>query len=250
MRATLRPSTDGHARVTRPPAALESRPAPPPLIRLFPARHARPSRPCPPCRRSVSPHRKGRCGAVVRGLLERLPDRPAGARRVLDLAQHPISLRRRFVVRLGMREWFFGLYLVANLAIILFSIWLWSRGMTAEAVFVGLWAPTLDLLYVMFVVTFKPFERGRPSRRARPSVPSRPVRRSPRCSGAPTVTCSRGDRHPAYLLRRNLATRSCAGEDEHFLCKSLAYLMRPTSASRPRFGNPGVVRWETSWTRT
>jgi hypothetical protein len=31
--------------------------------------------------------------------------------------------------------------------------------MTAEAVFVGLWAPTLDLLYVMFVVTFKPFER-------------------------------------------------------------------------------------------
>jgi hypothetical protein len=61
-------------------------------------------------------------------------------------------------VRLGMREWFFGLYLVANLAIILFSIWLWSRGMTAEAVFVGLWAPTLDLLYVMCVVTFKPFE--------------------------------------------------------------------------------------------
>ena len=61
-------------------------------------------------------------------------------------------------MRLGMREWFFGLYLVANLAIILFSIWLWSRGMTAEAVFVGLWAPTLDLLYVMFVVTFKPVE--------------------------------------------------------------------------------------------
>ena len=62
-------------------------------------------------------------------------------------------------MRLGMREWFFGLYLVANLAIILFSIWLWSRGMTGEAIFVGLWAPTLDLLYVMFVVTFKPFER-------------------------------------------------------------------------------------------
>jgi len=61
-------------------------------------------------------------------------------------------------VRLGMREWFFGLYLAANLAIITFSIWLWSRGMTAEAVFVGLWAPTLDLLYVMFVVTFKPVE--------------------------------------------------------------------------------------------
>jgi len=58
-----------------------------------------------------------------------------------------------------MREWFFGLYLVANLAIILFSIWVWSRGTTAEAIFVGLWAPTLDLLYVMFFVTFKPFER-------------------------------------------------------------------------------------------
>ena len=46
MRATLRPSTDGHARVTRPPAALESQPAPPPLIRLFP-REARPTEPTP-----------------------------------------------------------------------------------------------------------------------------------------------------------------------------------------------------------
>ena len=62
-------------------------------------------------------------------------------------------------MRLGMREVFFGLYLFANLAIILFSIWIWSRGMTGEAIFVGLWAPTLDLLYVMFVITFKPFER-------------------------------------------------------------------------------------------
>ena len=44
MRATLRPPTDGHARVTRPPAALESQPAPPPLIRLFP-REARPTEP-------------------------------------------------------------------------------------------------------------------------------------------------------------------------------------------------------------
>jgi hypothetical protein len=70
-------------------------------------------------------------------------------------------------VRLGMRELFFGLYLAANLAIILFSIWLWSRGLTGEAVFVGLWAPTLDLLYVMFVITFKPFERrAMPSPRA------------------------------------------------------------------------------------
>ena len=62
-------------------------------------------------------------------------------------------------MRFGMREVFFGLYLFANLAIILFSIWIWSRGMTGEAIFVGLWAPTLDLLYVMFVLTFKPFER-------------------------------------------------------------------------------------------
>ena len=70
-------------------------------------------------------------------------------------------------MRLGMRELFFGLYLAANLAIILFSIWLWSRGMTGEAVFVVLWAPTLDLLYVMFVITFKPFERrAMPSPRA------------------------------------------------------------------------------------
>ena len=70
-------------------------------------------------------------------------------------------------MRLGMRELFFGLYLAANLAIILFSIWLWSRGMTGEAVFVGLWAPTLDLLYVMFVITFTPFERrAMPSPRA------------------------------------------------------------------------------------
>jgi hypothetical protein len=61
-----------------------------------------------------------------------------------------------------LREWFFGLYLVANVAIILFSIWLWSRGMTAEAVFVGLWAPTLDLLYVMFIITFKPFDHRAP----------------------------------------------------------------------------------------
>ena len=47
MRAILRPSTDGHARATRPPAALEARPAPPPLIRLFP-RGARPTGPDAP----------------------------------------------------------------------------------------------------------------------------------------------------------------------------------------------------------
>ena len=37
MRATLRPSTDGQARVTRPPAAVDSQAAPPPLIRRFPS---------------------------------------------------------------------------------------------------------------------------------------------------------------------------------------------------------------------
>jgi hypothetical protein len=47
MRATLRPSTDGHARVTRLPAALESQPAPPPLIRRFP-RAASPTEPAVP----------------------------------------------------------------------------------------------------------------------------------------------------------------------------------------------------------
>ncbi len=62
-------------------------------------------------------------------------------------------------MRFGMRELFFGLYLVANLAIITFSIWIWSRGQTSEAIFVGLWAPTLNLLYVMFFITFKPFEQ-------------------------------------------------------------------------------------------
>ena len=47
MRATLRPSTDGHARATRPPAALEARAAPPPLIRVFP-REASPTEPAAP----------------------------------------------------------------------------------------------------------------------------------------------------------------------------------------------------------
>ena len=47
MRATLRPSTDGHARLTRPPAALDTQPAPPPLIRRFP-RAASPTEPAVP----------------------------------------------------------------------------------------------------------------------------------------------------------------------------------------------------------
>ena len=47
MRATFRPSTDGHAQVRRSLAALESRPAPPPLIRLFP-RDASPAEPAAP----------------------------------------------------------------------------------------------------------------------------------------------------------------------------------------------------------
>ena len=47
MHETLRPSTDGHARVTRPPAALGARPAPPPLIRFVP-REASPTEPAAP----------------------------------------------------------------------------------------------------------------------------------------------------------------------------------------------------------
>ncbi len=47
MHATLRPSTDGRARGTRPPAALNSQPTPPPLIRLFP-RDASPAEPAAP----------------------------------------------------------------------------------------------------------------------------------------------------------------------------------------------------------
>ena len=160
------------------------------------------------------------------------------------------------IVRLGMREWFFGLYLVANLAIILFSIWLWSRGMTAEAVFVGLWAPTLDLLYVMVVVTFTPFERGRPSRRARPSVPSRPgaarrgIAAQHLTEGLPwmtrgrwmardhpvTVTCSRGDRPPPTSSAENLATRQLRAAKANISCAkawhtSCAPLLRRGPAS-------------------
>lgn len=54
----------------------------------------------------------------------------------------------------------FGAYLLVNLAIIVFSISLWFRGMPSEAIFVGLWAPTLNLLYLMFVLTFEPFRRS------------------------------------------------------------------------------------------
>jgi len=61
MRATLRPSTDGHARVTRPPAALESRPTPPSLIRLFPreASPTEPAVPSPPRVGEPAPHGAG-----------------------------------------------------------------------------------------------------------------------------------------------------------------------------------------------
>ncbi len=58
----------------------------------------------------------------------------------------------------GRAAWF-GVYLLANLAIIAFSISLWYRGMPLEGIFVGLWAPTLDLLYLMFLATFDPFRR-------------------------------------------------------------------------------------------
>jgi hypothetical protein len=60
---------------------------------------------------------------------------------------------------LRSRAAWFMVYLLANLAIIAFSISLWFRGMTGEAIFVGLWAPTLNLLYLMFLATFDPFRR-------------------------------------------------------------------------------------------
>ena len=67
----------------------------------------------------------------------------------------------------------FGAYALINLAIIVFAISLWFRGRPSEAIFVGLWAPTLDLLYVMTVLTFSPWaprpqtgERSRPLRLA------------------------------------------------------------------------------------
>jgi|tagenome__1003787_1003787.scaffolds.fasta_scaffold18464369_1 hypothetical protein len=64
MRANLRPSTDGHARVTRPPAALESHPTLPPLIRLFP-REARPTEPAAPALPQVGEAARQGAGAEV-----------------------------------------------------------------------------------------------------------------------------------------------------------------------------------------
>jgi hypothetical protein len=58
MRATLRPSTDGHARVSRPPAALDSQPAPPPLIRRFPS-EASPTELALPLASAPTPQRVG-----------------------------------------------------------------------------------------------------------------------------------------------------------------------------------------------
>ena len=58
------------------------------------------------------------------------------------------------------RAAWFGVYLLVNLAIITFSISLWFRGLSSEAIFVGLWAPTLNLLYLMFIATFDPFRRA------------------------------------------------------------------------------------------
>jgi hypothetical protein len=67
-----------------------------------------------------------------------------------------------------MRIAFFGAYALINLAIILFAISLWFRGMPSEAIFVGLWAPTLDLLYVMAMLTFSPWAmRGLSAERRR-----------------------------------------------------------------------------------
>ena len=62
----------------------------------------------------------------------------------------------------GSRLLFFGVYVLVNLGIILFSIALWFQGKPPEGIFVGLWAPTLDLLYLMAVLTFDPWGRRRP----------------------------------------------------------------------------------------
>ena len=68
---------------------------------------------------------------------------------------------------LRARALWFGLYLLVNLAVIVFSISLWFRGLPSEAIFVGLWAPTLNLLYLMFLATFDPWRQA-PTRDARP----------------------------------------------------------------------------------
>ncbi len=60
---------------------------------------------------------------------------------------------------LHSRATWFAVYVLANLGIIAFSISLWFRGLLLEGIFVGLWAPTLDLLYLMFLATFDPFRR-------------------------------------------------------------------------------------------
>ena len=76
---------------------------------------------------------------------------------------------------LRARALWFGLYLLVNLAVIVFSISLWFRGLPSEAIFVGLWAPTLDLLYLMFLATFDPWRQDT-ARDARP-VPLRDATR-------------------------------------------------------------------------
>jgi len=60
-----------------------------------------------------------------------------------------------------LRVMLFGTFVLLNLAIIVFAIALWFRGLPMEAIFIGLWAPTLDLLYVMALLTFDPWRRGR-----------------------------------------------------------------------------------------
>jgi hypothetical protein len=61
----------------------------------------------------------------------------------------------------NLRAILFGAYVLLNLAIIVFTIALWFRGLPMQAIFVGLWAPTLDLLYVMAMLTFDPWRRFR-----------------------------------------------------------------------------------------
>ena len=55
----------------------------------------------------------------------------------------------------------FGVYMATNLGIIIYSIWHWTMSRPDEAIFVGLWLPVLNLLYVMFFLTF---DRNRPEK--------------------------------------------------------------------------------------
>lgn len=67
----------------------------------------------------------------------------------------PPALRPRLI--------WLSVFLVVNLAIIGASIVLWVGGLRQESLFVGLWAPTLNSLFVMSAVTLDPWRRTAPA---------------------------------------------------------------------------------------